>query len=241
VAGGRNRNHGCALRACPAALSVRQRNLDRRLSRDKPHARTEAKAKPILLRLLQSRRRHRRTRQVRCPETEYSCGFHRTTNLALSYLGRRDSSNTLLTFSYHTLRCAGDISPPTIRARPEIASPGSTKLTAADIGVSAGKPDLLDGDALGKSARPKRRREVAAMLVDRQRLHSAASQEATDSYHETQTSPCYLPQAGYPGCGGFPLYPIHPNRTPYPGLNGVARSLGKSELSNVIGVMPPAV
>ena len=62
-------------------------------SRDKPHARTETKAKPILLRLLQSRRRHRRTRQVRCPEKEYSYGFHRTTNLELTYLGRRDSSD----------------------------------------------------------------------------------------------------------------------------------------------------
>jgi hypothetical protein len=36
---------------------------------------------------------------VRCPEKEYSCGFHRTTNLALTYLGRRDSSDILLTFS----------------------------------------------------------------------------------------------------------------------------------------------
>jgi hypothetical protein len=80
----------------------------------------------FLLRLLQSRRRHRRTRQVRCPEKQYSCGFHRTTNLALTYLGRRDSSDILLTFE-NTLRLAGDIPPPTIRARPPIASLGSTK------------------------------------------------------------------------------------------------------------------
>jgi hypothetical protein len=59
--------------------------------RDKPHPRTAAKAKSILLRLLQSRRRHRRTRQVRCPEKECGCGFHRRTNLALTY------QNTALT------------------------------------------------------------------------------------------------------------------------------------------------
>jgi hypothetical protein len=34
--------------------------------------------------LLQSRRRHRRTRRVRCPEKEYSCRFHRRTNLTLT-------------------------------------------------------------------------------------------------------------------------------------------------------------
>ena len=34
--------------------------------------------------LLQSRRRHRRTRRVCCPEKEYSCRFHRRTNLTLT-------------------------------------------------------------------------------------------------------------------------------------------------------------
>jgi len=60
------------------------RGLDRMLSRDKPHPRTAAKAKSVLLRLLQSRRRHRRTRRVRCPEKEHSCRFHRRTNLTLT-------------------------------------------------------------------------------------------------------------------------------------------------------------
>jgi hypothetical protein len=50
--------------------TFQQRNLDRLLSRDKPHPRTAAEAKSVLLRLLQSRRRHRRTRRVRCPEKE---------------------------------------------------------------------------------------------------------------------------------------------------------------------------
>ena len=38
----------------------------------------------VQLRLLQSRRPHRRTRRVRCPEKEYNCRFHRRTNLTLT-------------------------------------------------------------------------------------------------------------------------------------------------------------
>ena len=61
-------NQGCSLRTCAAGLTFQQRNLDRMLSRDKPHPRTAAEAKSVLLRLLQSRRRHRQTRRIRCPE-----------------------------------------------------------------------------------------------------------------------------------------------------------------------------
>ena len=52
----------------PHGLKSRRRNLDRTLSRDKPHPPNAAKAKSVLLRLLQSWRRHRRTRRVRCTE-----------------------------------------------------------------------------------------------------------------------------------------------------------------------------
>jgi hypothetical protein len=44
----------------------------------------QPEAKSVPLRLLQSRRRHRRTRRVRCPEKECSCRFHRSTNLTLT-------------------------------------------------------------------------------------------------------------------------------------------------------------
>lgn len=50
----------------PQASKAQHSSLDRTLSRDKPHARTAAKAKSVLLRLLRSWRRHRRTRRVRC-------------------------------------------------------------------------------------------------------------------------------------------------------------------------------
>ena len=52
----------------PMASNLGIGTLDRTLSRDKPHPPNAAKAKSVLLRLLQSRRRHRRTRRVRCTE-----------------------------------------------------------------------------------------------------------------------------------------------------------------------------
>jgi len=44
----------------------------------------QPKQNPVLLRLLQGRRRHRQTRRVRCPEKEYSCRSHKKKNLELT-------------------------------------------------------------------------------------------------------------------------------------------------------------
>ena len=64
----RNRNQGRPIGTFANGLNSRRRNLDRTLSRDEPHPPNAAKAKSVLLWLLQSQRRHRRTRRVRCPE-----------------------------------------------------------------------------------------------------------------------------------------------------------------------------
>jgi hypothetical protein len=68
VAGSRNRTQGRPIGTFAEGLDSRRRNVDRTSSRDEPHPPNAAKAKSVLLRLLRGRRRHRRTRLVRCQE-----------------------------------------------------------------------------------------------------------------------------------------------------------------------------